>query len=139
MRRLLPLLILSFVVSSVAAAFADDQDKTEVYAATVGKDGVQHVRIVGGGYFFKPNRIVVKKNIPVELSVSREPGMVPHSMVANAPEAGIVFDESLSSDPKIITFTAQATGEYAFYCKNKLPFFPSHREKGMQGIIEVVE
>jgi len=81
----------------------------------------------------------VKKNMPVELSVSLEPGIAPHSIVANAPDAGIVFDESLSSNPKIITFTAKATGEYIFYCKNKLPFLPSHREKGMQGIIEVVE
>jgi plastocyanin domain-containing protein len=139
MQQLLPRLILSFVVFSVAVAFADAQDKTAAYTATVDKDGVQHIRVIGGGYFFKPDRIVVKKNIPVELSVSREPGMVPHSIVANAPEAGIVFDESLSSNPKIIIFTAQATGEYVFYCKNKLPFLPSHREKGMQGIIEVVE
>jgi plastocyanin domain-containing protein len=100
---------------------------------------VQHISIIGGSYFFKPDRIVVKKNMPVELSVSLEPGIAPHSIVANAPDAGIVFDESLSSNPKIITFTAQATGEYSFYCKNKLPFFPSHREKGMQGIFEVVE
>jgi plastocyanin domain-containing protein len=139
MRRLHLCFILCFVVFFVAASFADTQDKTEAYIATVDKDGVQHIRVIGGGYFFKPDRIVVKKNIPVELSVSREPGMVPHSIVANAPEAGIVFDESLSSNPKIITFTAKATGEYVFYCKNKLPFLPSHREKGMQGIIEVVE
>ena len=129
--------IFCIAVFSVAVAFADAQDNKE--ARAVVKDGVQHVRIIGGSYFFKPDRIVVKKNIPVELSVSREPGMVPHSIVANAPEAGIVFDESLNGNPKIITFTAQATGEYIFYCKNKLLFFQSHREKGMQGIIEVVE
>jgi plastocyanin domain-containing protein len=138
MLRLLSRFILLIAVS-FAAVVAAAQNQTEVYTATVDKDGTQHVSILAGGYFFKPNRIVVKKNIPVEFSVSKEPGMVPHSIVANAPEAGIVFDESLSSDPKIITFTAQATGEYVFYCKNKLPFFPSHREKGMQGIIEVVE
>jgi plastocyanin domain-containing protein len=138
MLRLLPRLILSFAVSFVAV-FAGAQDKTEAYIATVDKDGVQHISIIGGSYFFKPNRIVVKKNMPVELSVSLESGIAPHSIVANAPDAGIVFDESLSSNPKIITFTAQATGKYSFYCKNKLPFFPSHREKGMQGIFEVVE
>ncbi len=99
MRRLPLCFILCFVVFFVAAAFADTQDKTEAYTATVDKDGVQHIRVIGGGYFFKPDRIVVKKNIPVELSVSREPGMAPHSIVACAPEAGIVFDESLSSNP----------------------------------------
>ena len=138
MLRLLPRLILSFAVSFVAV-FAGAQDKTEAYTATVDKDGVQHISIIGGSYFFKPDRIVVKKNMPVELSVSKEPGMAPHSIVANAPDAGIVFDEPLNGNPKIITFTATATGEYVFYCKNKLPFLPSHREKGMQGIIEVVE
>ena len=139
MQRLLPRLILSYMVFSVAVGYAEGQDKTEAYTATVDKDGVQHISIIGGSYFFKPARIVVKKNIPVELSVSQEPGMAPHSIVAKAPEAGIVFDESLSGNPKIITFTAKATGGYVFYCKNKLPFFPTHREKGMQGIIQVVE
>ena len=129
MQRSLPRLILSFVIFSVAVAFADAQDKTETYTATVDKDDVQHVRIIGGSYFFNPNRIIVKKGIPVELSASKEQGMAPHSIVANAPEAGIVFDESLNGNPKTITFTATATGEYVFYCKNKLPFFPSHREK----------
>lgn len=137
MQRLLQRLILFFVVFSVAVAFADAQDKTGAHAVV--KDGVQHISIIGGSYFFRPDRIVVKKYMPVELSVSQEPGIAPHSIVAKAPDAGIVFDESLSSNPKIITFTAQVTGEYSFYCKNKLPFFPSHREKGMQGVIEVVE
>jgi plastocyanin domain-containing protein len=137
MQQLLQRLILSLLVFSVAVVFADAQDKMGAHAVV--KDGVQHISIIGGSYFFRPDRIVVKKNIPVELSVIREPGMAPHSIVANAPEAGIVFDESLSSNRKIITFTAKAFGEYVFYCKNKLPFLPSHREKGMQGIIEVVE
>ena len=139
MQRLLARFIFYISVFSYGVAYADAQDKTEAYTATVDKDGIQHVRIIGGGYFFNPNRITVKKGIPVELSVSKEQGMVPHSIVANAPEAEIVFDEPLNGNPKTITFTATATGEYVFYCKNKLPFFPSHREKGMQGIIEVVE
>ena len=139
MLRLLARFILCIAVFSYGMAYADAQDKTETYTATVDKDDVQHVRIICGSYFFNPNRIIVKEGIPVELSASKEQGMAPHSIVANAPEAGIVFDESLNGNPKTITFTATATGEYVFYCKNKLPFFPSHREKGMQGIIEVVE
>ena len=139
MLRLLARFIFCIAVFSYGVAYADAQDKTEAYTATVDSNGVQHVRIIGGSYFFNPNRIILKKGITVELSVSKESGMAPHSIVANAPEAGIVFDESLNGNPKTITFTATATGEYVFYCKNKLPFFPSHREKGMQGIIEVVE
>ena len=34
---------------------------------------------------------------------------------------------------------APTPGRYAFYCTNKLLFMPSHRQQGMEGVIEVVE
>jgi plastocyanin domain-containing protein len=105
----------------------------------VDKDGVQRVDILGGSYFFKPNHIVVKVNIPVELKVKKESGMTPHDIAANSPEAGIVFKEELSTTPKIIKFTPTKVGTYPFYCTKKLLFFKSHRDRGMEGVIEVVK
>ena len=128
---------LCFSLVGSASAFA--QDQKEVHVAKVDPDGVQRVRIVGGSYFFKPNHIIVKVNVPVELLANLEPGIVPHTLVLNAPEAGIAIDETLSTDPKTVRFTATAVGKYAFYCKNKLLFFKSHRENGQEGILEVVE
>ena len=140
MQRFLPGLICCLAVVSSSPVFADAEDKVETYTATVEKDGVQHIPILAGSYFFKPNRIVVKKNVPVELSVSLKSGIAPHTIVAQVPDASIAFDEPLSSSAaKIITFTPTAAGEYVFYCKNKLLFLRSHRERGMQGVIEVVE
>jgi plastocyanin domain-containing protein len=110
-----------------------------VYRASRAADGVQHVRIEGGAYFFKPNRVVVKANVPVELSVGVGRSLIPHTFVIQAPEAGIVVDESLSSPPRSIRFTPTTPGSYPFYCKNRLLFFESHREKGMEGVLEVVE
>jgi hypothetical protein len=100
---------------------------------------VQRVRILGGSYFFRPRHIIVKANALVELSVSLEPGIVPHTLVIQAAEAGISIDASLGTDPKTFAFTPKAVGKYPFYCKNKLLLFKSHREKGMEGILEVVE
>jgi plastocyanin domain-containing protein len=111
----------------------------EVYRAFVGPDGIQHVAIIGGSYFFRPSHIIVRANVPVEFEVSLERGMIPHSLVINAPEAGIAIDEKLSTEAKPIRFTPTATGSYPFYCKNKLLFLKSHREKGMEGMLEVVE
>jgi plastocyanin domain-containing protein len=111
----------------------------EVYRAFVGPDGIQHVAIIGGSYFFRPSHIIVRANVPVEFEVSLERGMIPHSLVINAPEAGIAIDEKLSTEAKPIRFTPTATGSYPFYCKNKLLFLKSHREKGMEGTLEVVE
>jgi plastocyanin domain-containing protein len=110
-----------------------------VYRATRGADGVQHVRMEGGAYFFKPSRVIVKSNVPVELTVSVGRSVIPHTFVIKAPEAGIAVDESLSSEPRTIRFTPAATGSYPFYCRNRLLFFESHREKGMEGVLEVVE
>jgi hypothetical protein len=101
-------------------------------------DGVQRVRILGGSYFFKPAHIVVKVNVPIELSASREPGIAPHNFVLKAPEAGIAVDEELGSEPKKIVFKPLALGKYPFYCSKKLPFIAGHRERGMEGTIEVV-
>ena len=38
-----------------------------------------------------------------------------------------------------VEFTATQAGSYPFYCNKKLPFMKSHRDKGMQGRLQVVE
>jgi plastocyanin domain-containing protein len=110
-----------------------------VYRASRAADGVQHVRIEGGAYFFKPNRVIVQANVPVELTVSVGRSVIPHTLVIEAPEAGIAVDEALSSEPKKIRFTTIAAGSYPFYCRNRLLFLESHRDKGMEGVLDVVE
>lgn len=131
-------LICCLYLSVVGTAVAFAQDQKEVYVAKVDPDGVQRVRLEGGGYFFKPKHIVIKVNVPVELLASREAGVVPHNLVIKAPEAGIAVEEDLAAEPKKIAFTAMAVGKYPFYCSNKLLFFASHRERGMEGVLEVV-
>ena len=135
-KRLILTCCLCIAVAAPAATFA--QDQKEVYVAKVDPDGVQRVRLEGGGYFFKPNHIVVKVNVPVELLASREAGIVPHDLVIKAPEAGIAVEVELAAEPKKIAFTPTAVGKYPFYCGKKLLFFASHRERGMEGLLEVV-
>jgi plastocyanin domain-containing protein len=103
------------------------------------QDGVQRVEIVGGDYFFRPSHIVVKVNKPVEMKVRKQEVMVPHNIVINAPEAGIAVAESLGRTPKTIFFVPSKTGRFPMYCDKKLPLAKSHREKGMEGLLEVVE
>ncbi len=126
--------ILSFL-SFCFAESANGQQKA--FVATIDKDGVQRVEVLAGEYFFDPDYIVLKVNVPVEIEIKKEPGMVPHNITIKAPEAGIEFSESLRTKPTIIRFTPLKTGKYAFYCKKKLLFFKSHREKGMEGVLEV--
>jgi plastocyanin len=113
--------------------------KVNRVVATVDTDGVQRVEVIGGEYYFDPNYIVVKVNKPVELQVKKTGGYTPHNIVVKSPEAGINFSESMGKEIKVIKFTPTAVGKYPMYCSKKLPFVKSHRDRGMDGFIEVVE
>ncbi len=133
------LFLLAFLcVLPAASAPAMAQGQKETYVAKVDADGVQRVRIIGGEYFFKPSHIIVKVNVPVELTAIKEAGITPHNIVIKAPDAGITVEEDIDTEPKKITFTATAVGKYPFYCSNQFLFFASHRERGMEGVLEVV-
>jgi plastocyanin len=133
--------LLASCVLAVAAASAalTAVEGGEAFRAVVGNDGVQRVRIMSGSYYFRPDHIIVKAGVPVELVVSKEPGLH-HSIMLNAPAARIFFKRELDKDhPAVIRFTPRKPGRYEFYCDRKFLFFKSHREKGGRGILEVVE
>ena len=109
----------------------------KVFHATTSTDGVQRIEILGGDYFYDPDHIIVKANVPVEITIKKDSRIVPHNITIEAPEAGIEVSESLSRTPEVIRFTPTKPGKYTFYCTKKLLFFKTHREKGMEGVLEV--
>ena len=128
------------VLTLTAPAFVQGETKVEKrVVATVDADGVQRVAILGGGYFYDPNYIVVKVNVPVEFSVRKEAGMTPHDFVIKAPEAGIDVSVSMDAKPTLVKFTPTKAGKYPFICTKKMIFMKSHKDKGMEGMLEVTE
>jgi plastocyanin domain-containing protein len=127
------------LVSALLTAGADEPAPVKAFTATIDPDGVQRVAVTGGGYYFDPGYIIVKVNRPVELTVTKESGFVPHDIVMESPEAGLEFAVDLSSTPKTIAFTPTRAGKYPFFCGKGLPFMESHRDKGMEGTLEVRE
>lgn len=129
------------VVVQVALAAAATVARAEGEAPVrvpVDADGVQRVAIVGGSYFFRPNHVIVRAHVPVELTVSAEPGVVPHSFEIDAPpQAGIAVRTELGTTPKTFRFTPAQPGRFAYYCTHRLLFFRSHRERGMEGALDV--
>ena len=122
-----------FFLSTIWAA-----ETTEVYKATIDKSGAQKVEMLAGSYFFKPNDVMVKVNVPVEITIKKESGVAPHDIVLHAPEAGIDFKVELSTEQKVIKFTPTKVGKYPFYCDHRFLFW-SHRGRGMEGILEVTD
>ncbi len=107
------------------------------FAARTSDEGVQHVDVVAGSYWFRPSHIVVRANVPVELTVHKRAGVVPHSFVLQAPQAGIAAHVPLSTQLHTVRFTPIRAGSYPFYC-DKSGVFGNHRLKGMHGVLEVV-
>lgn len=129
------LLALFFVVTGALTGIAAEPP----VIVPIDKDGVQRIEMLGSEYFYKPGHIIVKVNVPVELKVRKDSLLVPHDFVISAPEAGISISESLSRDPKTFFFTPSKAGKYPIYCSKKPPFMRSHRDKGMEALLEVVE
>ena len=134
---------LGFLLAALAAGCqSSSQHKPGAAEAAqvvkVDQDGVQRVTVLAGSYFFKPGHVVVKVNTPVEIIASREAGMVPHDLVIQAPDGGTLVQQDLATEPRKIAFTPRKPGKYPLYCSKKPPLMASHRERGMEGILEVV-
>lgn len=133
------LCFLPLPATNAGAEEATGTDKEKRQVATVGEDGVQRAEINGGEYYFEPNHIVVQVNKPVELSVRKGGGFIPHNIIVKAPDAGIDFNVGMKKEFKQISFTPIKTGKYSMYCDKRFLWFKTHQAKGMEGIIEVVE
>lgn len=138
--RVAAILVLVALTTAVPVAAAESQGEApdEVVAA-VGSDGIQRAEVLGGSYFFRPRRVIVKVNVPVELKVLKESGVAPHNIAVRAPEAGVDFSVDLSTEPRTVTFTPTKVGVYPMYCEKRFLFFASHRERGMEGALDVRE
>ncbi|RMH09194.1 MAG: quinol oxidase [Nitrospirae bacterium] len=101
-------------------------------------DGVQRATIRLTSYKFQPNHLSVQVGYPVELVLVNESFLVPHNFVLHAPEAGLDINQSVGAgETAVVRFTPRQAGTYVFFCDKQLLFFPSHREEGMEGQLDV--
>lgn len=110
------------------------------FQAEISPDNIQRVEIRGGSYYFKPDHIIVKVNVPVEFTLKKDRSWLAHDFIMDEKDAGIEIDETLSAEKTVIVrFTPVKTGKFPFYCSEKFFIFKGHRKKGMEGTLEVVE
>ena len=103
-----------------------------------GQDGIQRGTLILDSYSYTPNHIVVHAGKPVELILKSVTTITPHNFVLKEPGAGLNVDQSVDhGDTATVKFTPTQSGTFTFYCDKKLLFFASHREKGMEGRLEV--
>ncbi|MBI5887836.1 MAG: cupredoxin domain-containing protein [Deltaproteobacteria bacterium] len=106
----------------------------------ISPDNIQRVEIHGGSYYFNPDYIIVKVNVPVEFVLKKDRSWLAHDFIMDEKDAGIEIDETFSTEKTVIVrFTPIKTGKFPFYCSKKFVFFKGHRKKGMEGTLEVVD
>lgn len=137
MKKLMTVILM--VAGLSAMVLAEQKTKYETAEAVVGSDGIQRLEIRAGSYFFKPNYIIVKAGIPVELTVKKEPGIAPHNIVLTMEGTDVKIRQDISTEGTLVRFTPAKPGKFPFYCDKKFLFFASHRERGMEGVVEVRE
>jgi plastocyanin len=133
-----PLTLTAVLVLGFLCASDFSSAESEPFVLAVASDGVQRAHVALESYAYVPKHLVVRAGIPVELELKNGSLLTPHNFVLKDSAAGLSVSEDVSAGKtKTVRFTAAQPGSYAFYCDKKLLFFASHREKGMEGRLEV--
>lgn len=99
---------------------------------------VHSVDVHLGDYRYMPDSITVKSGETVRLKLTNTDKLTPHNFTLKAEGAGLDVDVDVSAGKtETVDITPLAPGSYTFYCNKKLPFFKSHRERGMEGTLVV--
>jgi plastocyanin len=123
------------IAMSGPSLFAENPFAVDVPAAP---DGVQRAVVEADSYDFAPRHLVVRAGRPVELTFKSLTWLVPHNIIIDDPRSGLAVREEIRAGESVtVRFTPMVPGTFAIYCDKKLPFFKSHREKGMEGVLEV--
>lgn len=104
----------------------------------VAADGVQRATVTLDSYSYNPNHLIVEAGKPVELALTSVTTMIPHNFIIKDPAGSLSVEQDVSAGKTVtITFTPTQPGIFPIYCDKRLWPLPSHRNKGMEGTLEV--
>ena len=104
----------------------------------VAADGVQRATVTLGSYSYTPYHLIVEAGKPVELTLTSVTTFAPHNFIIKEPAGSLSVEQDVSAGKTVtITFTPTQPGTFPIYCDKRLWPLPSHRDKGMEGKLEV--
>lgn len=129
---------LFMIIPPAIAGTHDNQTATTPVMAETGTDGIQRQEITLDSYSFTPAYIIVQSGKPVEFTLKNVATLAPHNFRIDAAADGLFLDKDVEpGKTATLSFLPVKAAVYEFYCAKKLPFLPSHRDKGMVGKLEV--
>jgi heme/copper-type cytochrome/quinol oxidase subunit 2 len=105
---------------------------------SVAADGVQRATVTLDSYSYSPNHLIVEAGKPVDLTLTSVTTLIPHNFIIKDPAGRLSVEQDVSAGKTVtITFTPTQPGTFPIYCDKRLWPLPSHRDKGMEGTLEV--
>jgi heme/copper-type cytochrome/quinol oxidase subunit 2 len=139
--RLLRILATVGLLTSVGVTIVDAAEPSQSgppLLVPVSADGAQRATVTLDSYSYTPNHLIVEAGKPVVLTLTSVTTMIPHNFIIKDPAGNLSVEQDLSAGKTvIITFTPAQPGTFPIYCDKRLWPLPSHRDKGMEGKLEV--
>ncbi len=128
--KLLRLIVFSTFLLSANSLHADlDVDRVDK----------KIIEVKLGDYRYMPATIQLVIDQPVVLRLVNTDSFTPHNFSLQDSSDGLDVDVDVPAGKTVdVQLMGLWPGTHTFYCKNKLMFMDSHREKGMEGILTVV-
>ena len=139
--RLIHMLLAIGLLISVGVTIVDAAEPSQSnppLLVPVSTDGAQRATVTLDSYSYTPNHLIVEAGKPVVLTLTSVTTIIPHNFIIKDPAGNLSVEQDLSAGKTvIITFTPTQPGIFPIYCDKRLWPFPSHRDKGMEGKLEV--
>ena len=139
MRPLYPPVSLGLSLALAAVSFAaEPASMGPPFTVPTDSDGVQRTTVILDSYSYQPGHLVVEKGKPVELTLKSVTTLVPHNFIIKDPAGSLSVEQDVSAGKTaVLKFTPMQSGNFPIYCDKRLWPLPSHRDKGMEGKLEV--
>jgi heme/copper-type cytochrome/quinol oxidase subunit 2 len=129
--------LLTSVVETIAVATEPAQSGHPM-VVPLAADGVQRATITLDSYSYAPSHVIVEAGKPVELTLTSVTTIIPHNFIIKDPAGDLSIEQDVGAGKTVtITFTPTQRGTFPIYCDKRLWPLPSHRDKGMEGTLEV--
>ncbi len=97
------------------------------------------IEVTLGDYRYMPANIQLIIDQPVVLHLVNVDSFTPHNFTLEDASDGLDINVDIPAGESVdVHLMPLVAGSHTFYCRNKLWFMDSHREKGMEGTLTVI-
>jgi heme/copper-type cytochrome/quinol oxidase subunit 2 len=124
-------------VTLVSIGHASDSLGSAI-AVPISPDGVQRATVILDSYSYSPNHLVVENGKPVELTLTSVTTITPHNFIIKDSTGSLSVEQDVGAGRTVMArFVPTQPGLFSFFCDKRLWPMRSHRDKGMEGLLEV--